>query len=62
MSNISIPDLVKKQRDFFKTGASLGYEFRLASLYALHHTIKSMEGDIFKALREDLGKALPKPI
>ena len=57
MSNISIPDLVKKQRDFFKTGASLGYEFRLASLYALHHTIKSMEGDIFKALREDLGKS-----
>ena len=57
MANMSISELTKKQGDFFKTGATLGYEFRLASLYALHETIKYMEADIFKALQEDLGKA-----
>lgn len=58
MSDISIPELVKKQRNFFLSGATLSYEFRLASLYALHHTIKLMEANIFKSLHEDLGKSM----
>ena len=57
MSDFSIPALLQKQRDFFHSGATLGYEFRLASLYALQKAIKSMQVEILNALEADLGKS-----
>jgi len=49
--------LVEKQREFFRTGATKNVEFRLAALEKLKEAIVSHEGEIEKALRNDLGKA-----
>ena len=49
--------LVSKQREFFKTGATLDIKFRIDALKKLKEAVKKYEGEIAKALYADLGKS-----
>lgn len=49
--------LVKSQKAFFKSGATLPLAFRLASLKTLHDKIVELLPEILKALHDDLGKS-----
>ena len=52
-----IEDIVKEQRKFFKTGATLSYKFRLDALKKLKEAIIKNEKEIMEALSLDLGKS-----
>lgn len=54
-TNVSI--ILKKQRSFFSSGATLSYDFRLSALKKLKEVILQNEQRILDALREDLGKS-----
>lgn len=54
---MQIQEIVKKQRDFFKTNQTLSYEFRKNSLLKLKNAIITNQDKIAKALQEDLGKS-----
>ena len=49
--------ILRNQRAFFQTGATLDVEFRMAMLKKLYATIKKYEHEIHLALKEDLGKS-----
>lgn len=57
MSDLSISQVVEKHRLFFQTGATLGYEFRLAALCAMQGALRALEKEILAALKADLGKS-----
>jgi aldehyde dehydrogenase (NAD+) len=48
--------LVAKQREFFSSGKTLDYKFRLTTLQQLRNIIISNESRLFEALKKDLGK------
>lgn len=50
-------EILQKQREFFKSGATLPPAFRLDSLRKLKSAIKNYESHIFAALYKDLGKS-----
>lgn len=50
-------DIVFKQREFFKSKATLDLRFRMKYLKALHAAITAHEADIAAALKTDLGKS-----
>lgn len=52
-----IQQIVKKQRAFFATGATLPVEYRIAALKKLKQTIIDNEAKIAEALQADLGKS-----
>lgn len=49
--------IVKAQRDFFLSGATLPYEFRLRALSDLKAAIQRHQADICEAMRADLNKS-----
>jgi len=51
-----IKETVQRQHDFFGTGATLGYKYRLNKLNKLKTAIQTYEKRIMQALRDDLGK------
>ena len=51
-------ELVKKQRDYFMSGATRSYEFRLNALKKLQRALKENEGAIAAAMKQDLNKSL----
>ena len=57
MSTRNIEELLASQRAYFRSGATLSYEFRRDMLNKLMGAIKAHEKDIEKALYEDLGKS-----
>lgn len=57
MTTASIPQLITKQRNFFKTGATRSVASRKEKLTALEKAITSHEEEILAALRSDLGKS-----
>ncbi len=57
MTKREIKAIVKKQRDFFNTGATLNVKFRKDALKKLKRIIKRRERDIYDALHQDLGKS-----
>ena len=57
MKNHEISALLKKQQQFYRTGATLSLPFRKEQLKKLHTTIQAYEKDIHTALAQDLGKA-----
>ena len=57
MSTRNIDELLEKQRAYFRSGATLSYEFRREMLNKLMGAIKAHEKDIEKALFADLGKS-----
>ena len=53
----TIENIVRKQKTFFSTGATLPVEFRLAMLRRLREGIEKHTEEIIAALHEDLGKS-----
>ena len=56
MTQDEIRSTITRQREFFASGATLDYEYRANALSALYEAVRSHEGEIAAALREDLGK------
>ena len=54
---MEMEQLLTQQRAWFRTGATLGLTARKKGLEALYQAVKNMEGDIARALEQDLGKA-----
>ena len=54
---MDIHEIVKAQRKFFRTGATLPVEFRLKMLERLGDAVRRREADIARALAADLGKS-----
>ena len=50
-------NILNKQREFFKSGATLSVKTRLEYLKKLKEVIKSKENAIFEAIKKDLGKS-----
>ena len=48
---------VARQREFFQSGATLPYAFRVRQLKTLYQAVKANEGRIMAALEQDLGKS-----
>ena len=57
MTNSEIQSLCQKQRDFYRTGATIPVSFRIAQLKKLYAAVKKYEDQINDALRTDLGKS-----
>lgn len=51
-----IEELLSSQKDFFRSGATQGYDFRLKALKRLKKCIKKNEKAIYNALKLDLNK------
>ncbi len=56
MREAEIQEILKKQKAFYATGATLPVEKRIEKLKLLKATIKEWEPEISQALKEDLGK------
>lgn len=54
---MNIDDILKSQRDFFASGATLSVSFRVLMLKRLYAAVKKYEADICRALYADLGKS-----
>ena len=52
-----IKDVLKKQKEFYKTGATLDVGFRIAQLKKLKNQLIKKEDALFKALRADFNKS-----
>lgn len=53
----SIKEIVEKQREYFKTGATLNIQFRKEQLRKLKKAMVDYEEDILEALKLDLGRS-----
>ena len=53
---MEIQSIVKKQREYFKSGATLKVGFRKDALKKLYATVKKYETEIAEALKQDFGK------
>jgi len=53
----SIADIVSRQKEYFLTGTTLSYAFRMERLSALRDAIRDNESAILEALRADLQKS-----
>ncbi len=56
MEKKEIDELLRKQREYFQSGATLSVSFRVEGLKKLYATIQAREEEIAKALSADLGK------
>lgn len=54
---MKIQEVVEMQRQYFRSGITLSFEFRIDALEMLLETIKKHETKIIKALKDDLGKS-----
>ncbi|MCI8514737.1 MAG: aldehyde dehydrogenase [Lachnospiraceae bacterium] len=57
MTGREIRNLLEKQREFYKTGATLPVRFRMEQLRKLYASVKKYEIEIRDALKADLGKS-----
>ena len=57
MTNQQISSLLDKQRNYYKSGATIPAAFRIAQLKKLYATIKKYETEVNDALKADLGKS-----
>ncbi len=53
---MGIESLLKKQREYFQSGATLPVKFRIKMLVKLYKCIRKYEKEITEALQKDLGK------
>ncbi len=53
---MNIKEIVRSQKDFFATGATINVNFRIEALQKLRENIQRMESDIYSALKTDLNK------
>lgn len=56
MEKDRIEEILKKQRDYFKTGATFDLSFRRAALKKLNDAMAGYGGRLSEALKKDLGK------
>ncbi|MBW4447823.1 MAG: aldehyde dehydrogenase [Spirirestis rafaelensis WJT71-NPBG6] len=56
LANLSIADIISKQRDFFQTGESKNIDFRVAQLKTLKQAVIEHTQAILEALQADLKK------
>ena len=54
---MSIDEILKKQKSFFESGATIPVKFRIEMLKKLYQTVKKYEKEITEALTKDLGKS-----
>ena len=54
---MKVDEILKSQRAYFQSGATLPVEFRIQMLKKLYQTIKKYENEVEAALRADLGKS-----
>lgn len=52
----SVHEVLESQKNYFKTGESLSYEFRIKQLKLLKQSILNHEQELYQALNQDLGK------
>ena len=57
MTNQEIQSLLDRQRKFFRSGATIPVNFRIAQLKKLYATVKKYETEVNDALKADLGKS-----
>lgn len=57
MTNQEINELLCRQRDYYRSGATLTVKFRKEQLKKLYVVVKKYQNEINNALREDLGKS-----
>ena len=57
MTNTEIQNILEKQRKYYKSGATIPVNFRIAQLKKLYATIKKYETEVNDALKIDLGKS-----
>ena len=57
MTNQEIAALLQKQRDYYRSGATLPVDFRIRQLKRLYAAVEKYEGEITAALTADLGKS-----
>lgn len=57
MNSQNIEAILKNQRDFFRSGATLPVSFRISMLKKLAVAVKAHEQEITDALKKDLGKS-----
>ena len=57
MTQTEIQEILKKQKDYFETGATLPIKTRIEALKKIHAYIKAHEKEITDALTADLGKS-----
>ena len=57
MTGQEIQALVERQREFYRSGATLSIKFRKEQLRKLYRAVKSREAEINAALHADLGKS-----
>ncbi len=57
MTANEIQILLEKQREFYKSGATIPVKFRVEQLKRLYSAIKKSENEIADALKQDLGKS-----
>ena len=54
---MELDQLLQSQREFFRSGATLPVDFRVAMLRKLRSAVESHEDEISAALKADLGKS-----
>lgn len=57
MTENEIKTLLEKQRQYFRSGATIPVSFRIAQLKKLYAAVKKYENEISEALQKDLGKS-----
>ncbi len=54
---MTIDQMIKQQKKYFQSGATLNVDFRIEMLKRLYHSIQKYEPEISEALKKDLGKS-----
>ena len=57
MTNQEIQALLEKQREYYRSGATIPVKFRVEQLKRLYAAIEKYQNEINDALRADLGKS-----
>lgn len=53
-----IPELIHRQKEYFRSGETLGLRFRLQQLKKLNKVLKKYESDVFDAINKDFKKSI----
>lgn len=57
MTSQQIQSILEKQKQYYKSGATIPVEFRIRQLKTLYRTVRKYQTEINEALRADLGKS-----
>ena len=57
MTSEQIKGLLEEQRKYYKSGATIPVNFRIAQLKKLYSTIRKYQNEVNDALKSDLGKS-----